>query len=211
MLNKYFKMENKKSHWETIYSTKTEQEVSWFQEYPKTSMMFLELFDLPFHANIIDIGGGDSHFVDAVLARGYRNIWVLDISSQAIDKARKRLGDKAKLINWVVSDITDFEPPVQFDFWHDRAAFHFLTFDEAVYKYVSIAESGISPNGYLILGTFSENGPKKCSGLDIKQYNEASMSARFEVAFERIKCITEDHTTPFNTVQNFLFCSFQRK
>jgi len=204
-------MENRKSHWETIYSTKSEQEVSWFQEYPKTSMMFLELFDLPLHANIIDIGGGDSHFVDALLEKGYRNIWILDISAQAIERAKKRLGDKAKGINWVVSDVTDFEPPVQFDFWHDRAAFHFLTSEDAIYKYVTIAEDSIRSKGYLILGTFSENGPQKCSGLEIKQYSEASMSARFEVAFDRIKCIYEDHTTPFNTVQNFLFCSFRKK
>lgn len=204
-------MENKKSHWESIYSTKAEQEVSWFQEYPKTSMMFLELFDLPLHANIIDIGGGDSHFVDALLEKGYRNIWVLDISAQAIERAKKRLGNKAKQVNWIVSDVTAFEPPVQFDFWHDRAAFHFLTSDEAIYKYVAIAEDCIRPEGYLILGTFSENGPKKCSGLEIKQYNEASMSARFEIAFNRIKCIYEDHITPFNTVQNFLFCSFKKK
>ena len=204
-------MENNKSHWETIYSTKAEQEVSWFQEYPKTSMMFLELFDLPLHANIIDIGGGDSHFVDALLEKGYRNIWILDISAQAIERAKKRLGDKAKGINWVVSDVTDFEPPVQFDFWHDRAAFHFLTSEDAIYKYVTIAEDSIRSKDYLILGTFSENGPQKCSGLEIKQYSEASMSARFEVAFDRIKCIYEDHTTPFNTVQNFLFCSFRKK
>lgn len=204
-------MINSKFHWENIYSTKNEQEVSWFQEYPKTSMMFLELFDLPLDANIIDIGGGDSHFVDALWEKGYRNIWVLDISAQAIERAKKRFGEKAGQIHWVVSDVTEFEPPVQFDFWHDRAAFHFLTSDETVNKYVAIAEGGIRQNGILILGTFSENGPKKCSGLEICQYNEASMSARFEVEFERIKCITEDHTTPFQTVQNFLFCSFQRK
>lgn len=204
-------MENSKSHWENIYSTKTELEVSWFQEYPKTSMMFLGLFDLPLGANIIDIGGGDSHFVDALLEKGYRNIWVLDISAVAIERAKTRLGERARGVNWVVSDVTKFEPPVQFDFWHDRAAFHFLTSDEAIWKYVAIAEAGISPGGYLILGTFSENGPKKCSGLEIRQYNETSMSARFEVSFERVKCITEDHTTPFSTVQNFLFCSFIKK
>jgi 2-polyprenyl-3-methyl-5-hydroxy-6-metoxy-1,4-benzoquinol methylase len=204
-------MNDNKSHWDTIYSTKTEQEVSWFQPYPKTSMMFLGLFDLPKSANIIDIGGGDSHFVDALLNAGFRNIWVLDISDQAIERAKIRLGERAKLVHWIVSDVTDFESPVVFDFWHDRAAFHFLTNDEAVYKYVAIAEAAISQDGYLILGTFSENGPTKCSGLTIQQYNETSMSARFEVAFDRVKCVTEDHTTPFNTVQNFLFCSFKKK
>ncbi len=200
-----------KIHWENIYSTKAEDEVSWFQPYPKTSMEFVELFNLPLTANIIDIGGGDSHFVDALLDKGYNNIYVLDISIKAIERAKKRLGNKASKVHWIVCDITEFEPPVQFDFWHDRAAFHFLTTEEKIYKYVSIAEDAVKKDGYLILGTFSENGPKKCSGLEIKQYSEASMSARFEVAFDRIKCITEDHTTPFNTVQNFLFCSFKKK
>ncbi len=200
-----------KDHWENIYSLKAEDEVSWFQPYPKTSMEFVELFNLPLNANIIDIGGGDSHFVDALLNKGYQNIYVLDISAKAIERAKQRLGEKASKVHWIVSDVTEFEPPVQFDFWHDRAAFHFLTTEDKIYKYVSIAEDAIKPDGYLILGTFSVNGPTKCSGLEIKQYSEASMSARFEVAFDRIKCITEDHTTPFNTVQNFLFCSFQKK
>jgi SAM-dependent methyltransferase len=202
---------HKKDHWETIYSTKGEDEVSWFQPYPKTSMEFVELFNLPLDANIIDIGGGDSHFVDALLDKGYQHIYVLDISANAIERAKNRLGKRASRVHWIVSDITEFEPPVQFEFWHDRAAFHFLTTEDAVYRYVSIAEDAIKKDGYLILGTFSENGPTKCSGLEIRQYSEASMSARFEVAFDRIKCIHEDHTTPFNTVQNFLFCSFKKK
>ena len=200
-----------RQHWEQVFSEKSEQEVSWFQPYPKTSIEFVELFDLPLDANIIDIGGGDSYFAEALLDKGYRNIYVLDISANAIERARKRLGARADLIHWIVSDVTEFEPPVQFDFWHDRAAFHFLTTEEKVYKYVSIAEAAIRKNGYLVLGTFSDNGPKKCSGLEIRQYSEASMSSRFEVAFNRVRCIREDHKTPFDTVQNFLFCSFQKK
>lgn len=203
-------MQNKE-HWEKVFATKAENEVSWFQTYPKTSMEFLELFNLPLDAKIIDVGGGDSYFVDALLEKGYTNIYVLDISANAIERAKTRLGSKAINVNWIVSDITKFEPTVKFDFWHDRAAFHFLTSEENIYKYVSIAENAINQNGYLILGTFSENGPTKCSGLEIKQYNENSMSVKFEVNFDRIKCITEDHTTPFNTVQNFLFCSFIKK
>jgi SAM-dependent methyltransferase len=198
-------------HWDKVYNTKAEYEVSWFQPYPKTSMAFIELFNLPLDANIIDIGGGDSHFVDALLDKGYENVYVLDISANAIERAKQRLGKRASKVHWIVSDITEFEPPVHFDFWHDRAAFHFLTTEDKIYKYVSIAEDAIKKKGYLVLGTFSENGPNKCSGLDIKQYSEASMSARFEIAFDRIKCILEDHTTPFNTVQNFLFCSFRKK
>lgn len=200
-----------KEHWENVFATKAEDEVSWFQEYPKTSVEFFELFNLPLDANIIDIGGGDSHLVDVFLAKGYKNIYVLDISANALERAKQRLGDKANNVHWIVSDVTEFKPEVKFDFWHDRAAFHFLTTEDKVDKYVSIAESNIKQNGYLILGTFSENGPKKCSGLEIKQYSEASMSYRFENAFDRIKCITEEHQTPFNTTQNFLFCSFQKK
>jgi SAM-dependent methyltransferase len=200
-----------KQHWENVFTTKAEDEVSWFQPYPKTSMEFVGLFNLPLDANIIDIGGGDSHFVDALLDKGYKNVYVLDISANAIERAKQRLGERASKVHWIVSDITEFEPPVQFDFWHDRAAFHFLTTEEKIYKYVSIAENAIKKDGYLILGTFSENGPTKCSGLEIKQYSEASMSARFEIVFDRIKCVEEDHTTPFNTVQNFLFCSFKKK
>jgi ubiquinone/menaquinone biosynthesis C-methylase UbiE len=201
----------RKEHWENVFANKQETEVSWFQPYPKTSIEFVKLFDLPLDANIIDIGGGDSHFVDALLEEGYKNIWVLDISENALSRAKKRLGDNANKVNWVVSDIIDFIPPVEFDFWHDRAAFHFLTTEENMNKYVAIAERGIKARGVLILGTFSETGPTKCSGLEIKQYSETSMSSRFELSFDRVKCITEEHQTPFNTTQNFLFCSFKKR
>ncbi|MFN8324131.1 MAG: class I SAM-dependent methyltransferase [Chitinophagales bacterium] len=199
-----------KEHWENVFATKQETDVSWFQPYPKTSIEFLELFKLPLDANIIDVGGGDSHFVDALLEKGYRNIYLLDISANAVERTKKRLGEKAENVSFIVSDITEFKPETKFDFWHDRAAFHFLTGEEKINKYVSLAEQSINKNGYLILGTFSNEGPKKCSGLEIKQYSEGSMSNRFEVGFNRIKCIREDHLTPFNTTQNFLFCSFQR-
>lgn len=202
---------NNKTHWEQVFETKTETEFSWFQEYPKTSVDFLELFDLPLNANIIDIGGGDSHFVDALIAKGFTNINILDISAKALERAKLRLGDKAELVHWIEIDVVDFQPDIQFDFWHDRAAFHFLTSEEKINTYVQLAENSIRKNGYLILGTFSENGPEKCSGLEIKQYSQASLSDRFEHKFDRIKCIQEEHQTPFNTIQNFVFCSFIRK
>ncbi|HEX5155309.1 MAG TPA: class I SAM-dependent methyltransferase [Parafilimonas sp.] len=204
-------MDSWQQHWDNVYSTKAEKEVSWFQSYPKISMEFVELFLLPLDANIIDIGGGDSHFAEALLDKGYQNIYVLDISVNAIERAKQKLGERASQIHWIASDITEFDPPVQFDLWHDRAAFHFLTAEDKIRKYVSVAENAVKRNGYLILGTFSENGPKKCSGLEIRQYSEASMSARFETAFKKIKCLHTDHITPFNTIQNFLFCSFKRK
>jgi SAM-dependent methyltransferase len=204
-------METLKAHWEKVFATKKEDEVSWFQPYPETSVEFLELFKLPLDANIIDIGGGDSRFIDAVLERGYKNVWLIDISAVAIQHVKERLGHKAHRVHFITSDIVDFKPEVQFDFWHDRAAFHFLTTEERINKYVSIAENAIRPNGYLILGTFSDKGPSKCSGLEIKQYTQASMSSRFENRFERIKCVEVEHNTPFNTSQSFLFCSFKRK
>jgi SAM-dependent methyltransferase len=201
---------NDKQDWDNIYSFKAENEVSWFQPYPKTSMGFVELFNLPLNANMIDIGGGGSHFVDALLDKGYRNIYVLDISGKAIEKVKKRLGNIVYKVHWIVSDVTEYEPTVQFNFWHDRAAFHFLSTEEKIYKYVSIAEDAIKKDGCLILGTFLENGPKKCSGLEIKQYSETSMSSRFEAAFDKIKCVEEDHITPTSIIQNFLFFSLQK-
>lgn len=161
-------------------------------------------------ANIIDIGGGDSRLVDALLDKGYQNIWVLDISAASIEKAQKRTGADASKVHWIVSDVTEFIPPVKYHVWHDRAAFHFLTTEDKIASYVSIAENAIHPGGYLVLGTFSENGPTKCSGLEIRQYSEASMVARFAASFEKLRCLTEDHQTPFGTTQNFTFCSFRR-
>ena len=204
-------MDNTKQHWENVFSTKEETDFSWFQPYPKTSVEFLELFNLPLTANIIDVGGGDSHFIDALLEKGYQNIYLLDISANAIERVKKRLGETDDKIHFIHSDITEFKPEIKFDFWHDRAAFHFLTTETQIEKYVSIAEQAINPNGYFVLGTFAETGPKKCSGLEIKQYSETSMNERFEKSFERIRCIEETHETPFNTTQQFLFCSFKRK
>jgi SAM-dependent methyltransferase len=204
-------MASNKSHWENVFATKNPNEVSWTQRYPKTSMGYLENLNLSKTANIIDIGGGDSNLVDALLEKGYQNVWVLDISEFALEKAKKRLGDKADLVHWIVSDITEFNSEVKFDFWHDRAVFHFLTEEESINKYVSIVSKAMADNGNFLLGTFSENGPLKCSGLEIKQYSENSMKQTFNENFEAIKCFTENHTTPFDTVQNFQFCGFKRR
>ncbi|MCK6691162.1 MAG: class I SAM-dependent methyltransferase [Thermoanaerobaculia bacterium] len=202
----------RKSHWEKIYESKDEEAYSWFQPYPHTSIEFIEYFQLPKNARIIDIGGGDSHLVDALLRLGYTDITVLDISAMAIEKARKRLGDRADRVRWIVSDVTEFEPPAgQYDFWHDRAAFHFLTIEPLIRRYVDIAQRAVRPGGYLVLGTFSPSGPKKCSGLDIRQYSRAAMSAVFSPFFRRVKCVEAMHVTPFQTTQHFLFCSFRRR
>ncbi|AYZ13823.1 class I SAM-dependent methyltransferase [Chryseobacterium arthrosphaerae] len=197
-----------KNHWENVYETKNPDQVSWTQAKPQTSLDFISSFGLGKEARIIDIGGGDSNLVDFLLQEGYENITVLDISSKALEKAKERLGDAAAKVKWIATDITAFEPAETYDIWHDRAAFHFLTNQEQVSKYIGIAEKSIT--GFMVLGTFSKNGPTKCSGLDIQQYDEESLSSEFESGFEKIQCLTEDHTTPFGTTQNFVFCSFKK-
>ena len=199
---------DRKKHWETVYETKNPDQVSWTQETPTTSLELIHSFGLNKTAKIIDIGGGDSKLVDYLLDQGFENVTVLDISAKSLEKAKKRLGEKATKVSWIVSDIIDFEPTIIYDVWHDRAAFHFLTTTEQIKKYMKIAKESIS--GFLIVGTFSQNGPKKCSGLEIKQYNENELTSELEDGFDKIKCITEDHLTPFDTSQNFLFCSFKR-
>ena len=200
-----------KNYWDTIYLSKAENEVSWYQPHADTSMELIDAINLPLDAAVIDIGGGDSHFAEALLNRGFSNIYVLDISEVAIQRAKDRLGERASLVHWIVSDITEFRPNIQFDCWHDRAAFHFLTIKDKISKYVSLVNESVKKNGYLMIGTFSESGPLKCSGLEIKQYSDASMNERFIGSFEPIQCIYKDHHTPFGTVQNFIFCSFKKK
>ena len=201
--------EKAKDHWESVYETKGPDQVSWTQDIPKTSLEFIKSFGLKKTAKIIDIGGGDSKLVDFLLADGYTNITVLDISSTALNKSKQRLGHNAQNVNWVVSDITEYKPDTRYDVWHDRATFHFLTTTDQIEKYLTIAHRSIK--GYMAIGTFSENGPSKCSGLEIKKYSEEELTSELKNGFEKIRCITEDHTTPFNTKQNFLFCSFKRK
>ncbi|MBO0342174.1 class I SAM-dependent methyltransferase [Flagellimonas profundi] len=200
---------DRKTHWETVYKTKKPDEVSWTQEIPQTSLDFIHSCKLDKTARIIDVGGGDSKLVDYLLSEGFENITVLDISGKALGRAKARLGDKAHNVKWVESDILNFKPQETYDLWHDRAAFHFLTEPEQIKTYVELTKKAVA--GHMILGTFSKNGPKKCSGLDIKQYDEEQMEAAFFNGFHQIQCKTEDHTTPFETTQNFIFCSFERK
>jgi trans-aconitate methyltransferase len=201
---------DRKKHWENIYQTKELKDVSWFQPTPETSLDFFKQFNVPTNAKVIDIGGGDSFLVDHLLDLGYKDISVLDISASAIDRAKQRLGDKAKNVNWIVADAASFKPTEKYDFWHDRAAFHFLTDEQEISNYLETAQQNINPTGVLVIGTFSEQGPKKCSGIEIKQYSETSMTDRLKNFFEKIKCITVDHKTPFDTIQNFVFCSFRK-
>ncbi len=201
---------NRKKHWENIYQTKELKDVSWFEPTPETSLTFFKQFNVPKDAKIIDVGGGDSFLVDNLLNQGYTDITVLDISEAALNRAKERLGESATNVKWIVADAASFEPTEKYDFWHDRAAFHFLTEEKEIAAYLDTVQKSLTPKGILIIGTFSENGPKKCSGIDIKQYSEETMIAQLTKYFDKIKCITVDHKTPFDTIQNFVFCSFRK-
>jgi len=205
-------MENfdRKKHWEAIYKTKELKDVSWFQPVPATSLEFFKQYNVPTTAKVIDIGGGDSLLVDYLLDLGYQDITVLDISEIALDRAKQRLGDRAENVKWIVDDASSFKPTEKYDFWHDRAAFHFLTQEQEIENYLDTVQKSINPNGILVIGTFSEQGPKKCSGIEIKQYSDIEMTDRLKRYFEKIKCIHVDHTTPFDTIQKFVFCSFRK-
>ena len=205
-------MENiKKEHWEKVFSTKAENEVSWYQIKPETSIQLINACKLPKDAKIIDIGGGDSYLIDGLIELGYTNLYLLDISESAIERSKKRLGANADKVTFIVSDVLDFNPLVKFDAWHDRASFHFLTNKEDILKYKSIVLDALNSNGNFVLGTFSTEGPLKCSGLDISQYSVENMLDLFEEEFEMENCFTEDHETPFDTIQNFIFCHFKKK
>lgn len=201
-------MDNKE-HWENIYHTKNPNQVSWTQDTPQTSLELIEATGCSKDAEIIDIGGGDSKLVDHLLARGYNNITVLDISSKALERAQKRLQKQAAQVNWVVSDVLDYAPRQKFDIWHDRAAFHFLTRPEQIKHYIKTVNTAVK--GHFITGTFSHHGPKKCSGLDIEQYNSDELNALFGENFVQEQCLTDTHITPFDTSQEFQFCRFKRK
>lgn len=200
-----------KQHWETVYNTRQPHEVSWTEAVPHTSLEFIRAFRLPRQAPIIDVGGGDSRLVDYLLAEGYGNLTVLDISGAALARARQRLGPAADRVNWLETDIRSFEPPQQYALWHDRAAFHFLTTSPDVAHYLALARQAVAPQGYLTIGTFSTDGPTACSGLPVRQYDEASLTQQLQQGFAKLRCRLENHLTPFQTQQNFLFCSFRRQ
>ncbi|NNC96271.1 MAG: class I SAM-dependent methyltransferase [Chitinophagales bacterium] len=200
----------RKEHWENIYNTKEHKDVSWFETTPQTSLDLIQKFKLPLDAYIIDIGGGDSFLVDHLLELGYLNVSVLDISEAALERAQARLGEKAEEVTWIISDVSSFSPERHYDLWHDRAAFHFLTDEYEISNYLKTADRALKEDGKLLVGTFSKKGPTKCSGIEIKQYSESSMTDRFSDYFEKIECLSFDHKTPFDTIQNFVFCSFQK-
>ena len=197
-----------KKHWEMVYSTKTPQEVSWTQETPSTSLRLITEMNLSKNISIIDIGGGDSKLVDFLLEEGYTDLTVLDISENAISRAKSRLGDKSNQVTWIIADINNFTPQKKYGIWHDRAVFHFITDNSEIQRYVDLVSNYTSE--LFIVGTFSKDGPLKCSGLAIKQYNEKELSQKFRGSFQLISSLNEDHKTPFNTLQNFTFASFKK-
>ena len=201
---------SRKEHWENIYSNKKMNEVSWFQQEPTTSLALIQKNTQSKDDAIIDIGGGDGFLVDNLLDLGYTNITVLDISANAINKAKERLGINADKVKWIVSDITEFIPAEQYDIWHDRAVFHFLTQEKDIEYYKLLANKNISDNGHLILATFADDGPEKCSGLEVCKYSEKDMENSFSIVFKVKESFKYKHLTPFGTIQNFIFSVFSK-
>jgi SAM-dependent methyltransferase len=201
---------SRKSHWETVYTTKGEHEVSWFQENPAPSLELIDLTRPTPESAIADIGGGASRLVDRLLARGFRRVTVLDISQAALDAAKARLGERATEAEWVVADVTEWQPAHTFDIWHDRAAFHFLTDPADRLAYVARLRQAVRPGGHVIIGTFAIDGPEKCSGLPVRRYDAASLAKELGEGLELVDARRQDHATPWNSTQRFQFCIFRR-
>ena len=199
-----------KNHWENIYSNKDENEVSWFQTVPKTSHQLIKKLNLESNDNIIDIGSGRSRILKILIDEGFNNLSYLDISKEACKKSKIALGDDKSKVNWNVENVLNFKSKIKYNLWHDRAVFHFFTDRKDIEKYKEVAIKNISDGGYLVLGTFSINGPKKCSGLDVSQYSEQSLNEIFKSDFNLLESFYIDHQTPFDTTQNFLFCIFKK-
>ena len=187
---------DRKTHWNKVYELKNTDQLSWYQATPVTSLDFVRQFNLSISAKIIDVGGGDGLFVDHLLKLGYQDITVLDISETAIERAIQRLGEQK--VKWIIADAVEFNPLEKYDLWHDRATFHFLTDDKDIEKYLDIASANVSPAGYLVIGTFSDKGPETCSGLNIKQYSEHTMTELLRVHFEKLGCTL---IRPYNSVR----------
>ena len=199
-----------KAHWEKAWLAKRAHEVSWYQKVPQLSLSMIKNAGLDHNAPLIDIGGGASLLVDHLLEAGYRDITVLDISRAALEHARQRLGGQAGRVNWVEADITHFTPDRSFALWHDRAAFHFLVEVADRKRYVEVLHQALLPGGQAIIAPFAPEGPKKCSGLDIVQYDAAGLQTILGGDFDLLEQGAEEHLTPAGTIQNFGFYRFGR-
>ena len=202
--------EARKTHWETVYTTKAENEVSWFQDNPALSLELIDLVRPAHDAAIVDVGGGASRLVDNLLARGFERVTVLDISQAALDVAKARLGRRASQVQWIAADVTKWRPPETFDLWHDRAAFHFLVDAADRAAYVARLKKAVKPGGHVIIGTFAIDGPEKCSGLPVNRYDAARLSEELGTGFALIHARAHDHITPWHSQQHFQFCVFRR-
>ena len=203
-------MYDAKEHWEDIWTRKKSNEVSWYQQYPKTSIDLILSTNPSKDAKIIDVGGGDSNLTDKLLELGFKNITVLDISAKALERSKERLGKKADSINWIYCDIREFDSQKRYDVWHDRALLHFLTDEQDMQKYVEMIRKHVNDKGHVIISSFSIRGPMMCSGLNTRQHSEESMKKLFFNGFEHIKSFEEEHKTPFGVIQIFT-CNVFRK
>lgn len=196
-----------KNHWEQVYTTKTTTSVSWFQEHAQQSIQLVRQTNVARDASIIDVGGGASTFVDDLLAEGYSDLTVLDLSEAALTASKERLGMQSACVNWLVGDITRVELPQNtYDIWHDRAVFHFLTTPEEREAYVKTVLQALKPGGFIIVATFAEDGPEKCSGLPVMRYSVDGLHAEFGAPFLLMQQEQEEHHTPFGTIQKFIYC-----
>ena len=202
---------DRQAHWQTVYQTKGEQQVSWSQQEPEPSLSLIEEFAGGPQASIIDVGGGASRLVDALRRRGYRAITVLDLSRAALGAAKLRLGGDAAQVRWIAADITQWQGPAAFDIWHDRAAFHFLIEAADREAYLERLRTGVKGGGHAIIATFAPDGPQTCSGLAVSRYHPASLSKAVGPAFELIDHRRHRHTTPWGVVQSFQFSVLQRR
>jgi SAM-dependent methyltransferase len=200
----------RRAHWENVYTTKTEDEVSWFQEYPAMSLDLIHASGVGKDDAIIDIGGGASRLVDALVDEGYRAITVLDLSEQALTTAKARLGPRASLVEWIVADITTWERDGVYDLWHDRAAFHFLTEPSDRDAYVECLTKALRLGGTAIIGTFALDGPERCSGLPVVRYDAVSLGKTLGPSFELVETRKHEHHTPLDRIQRFQFSRFRR-
>lgn len=197
-------------HWDVVYTTKRSDQVSWFRPHLERSLSFVDRCNLPHDAGIIDVGGGASSFVDDLLHRGYSNLTVLDISEAALEVARKRLGERSSAVHWVTADVTEVRLPGQsYVFWHDRAVFHFLTQATQRKKYVTAVRRALRAGGQIVIATFGTNGPKQCSGLDVRGMSASDIAAELGPDFVLLSSETEVHSTPWGTGQKFSYCHFR--
>ena len=200
-------MDNKK-HWENIYQKKEIDGVSWYQKVPIESLQLIKKYSISNSDKIIDIGCGKSFLADNLLELNYTDISLVDISSNALKEVKDRLQNKS--LNFIETDILNFNSNDKYDIWHDRAVFHFITNPEGIEKYISLCNKYINNQGILIIGTFAEDGPLKCSGLEIKRYSVDQISGLFKETFELVESFKMLHKTPFDTEQSFLFCVLRK-